>query len=87
MVTGKSEEVTRYFPEKINRPSGTAQTSETPDQNHMENWIDCVRSRKTPNAPVEIGYRSAIAAHMANIAYRKKQRVTLEEAKAVRPEF
>jgi hypothetical protein len=46
----------------------------------MANWIDCVRSRKTPNAPVEIGYRSAVAAHMANMAYREKKRVTLEMA-------
>jgi len=87
MVTGKSEEVTRYFPEKTNRRSGAAFTSETQDQDHMQNWIDCVRSRKTPNAPVEIGYRSAIAAHMANLAYRKKLRITLEEARALRPEF
>ena len=45
-----------------------------------------LRSRKTPNAPVEIGYRSAIAAHMANLAYRQKQRVTLEMAKAAQLE-
>jgi hypothetical protein len=53
----------------------------------MANWIDCVRSRKTPNAPVEIGYRSAVAAHMANLAYRQKQRITLEMAKASPPQF
>jgi predicted dehydrogenase len=87
MVTGNSEEITRYYPEKANRSEGTALTGETRNQNHMANWIDCVRSRKTPNAPVEIGYRSAMAAHMANMAYRQKQRVTLEMAKASRPEF
>jgi predicted dehydrogenase len=87
MVTGKSDEVTRYFPEKINRAEGSSLTGETRDQNHMANWIDCVRSRKTPNAPVEIGYRSAIAAHMANLAYRKRQRVTLEMAKASHADF
>jgi hypothetical protein len=70
------------LPEKINRPGGSALTSNTKDQDHMTNWIDCVRSRKSPNAPVEIGYRSAIAAHMANLAYRQKQRVTLEMARA-----
>jgi predicted dehydrogenase len=86
MVTGKSDEITRYFPEKLNRSGGAALTSETPDQNHMQNWIDCVRSRKMPNAPVEIGYRSAIAAHMANLAYRKKERVTLEMAQAATPD-
>jgi hypothetical protein len=48
----------------------------------MANWIDCMRSRKTPNASVDIGYRSAVAAHMANLAYRQKQRVTVETAKS-----
>ena len=87
MVTGRSQEFTRYFPEPINRPSGAALTSGTKDQNHMANWIDCIRSRKTPNAPVEIGYRSAIAAHMANLAYRRRERITLEAAGAVQTEF
>jgi predicted dehydrogenase len=87
MVTGRSQEVTRYFPEPVNRPNGAAMTSETKDQNHMANWIDCIRSRKTPNAPVEIGYRSAVAAHMANLAYRRRERVTLEAASAAQPEF
>ena len=45
---------------------------------HFANFVDCVRSRKEPNAPVEIGYRSAVAAHMANLAYRRTERVTLE---------
>ena len=81
MVTGRSEELTRYFPEPMNRPGGTVLTSQSPDQNHMANWIDCIRTRKTPNASVEIGYRSAVAAHMANWAYRSQQRVTLELAR------
>jgi predicted dehydrogenase len=85
MVTGKSGEATRYYPEKTNR-SGPELTGKTPDQNHMANWIECIRSRKTPNATVDIGYRSAIAAHMANIAYRHKQRVTLDMAKQLHPE-
>lgn len=87
MVTGKSEELMLYYPEKTNRPEGSLIRGDAKDQDHMANWIDCVRSRKTPNAPVEIGHRSAIAAHMANLAYRKKQRITLEEAKAVQPSF
>jgi predicted dehydrogenase len=85
MVAGKSNEVVRYYPEKANRPQGVPLTGNTPDQNHMQNWLDCMRSRKTPNASVDIGYRSAIAAHMVNIAYREKQRVTFESAKAFQP--
>ncbi len=53
----------------------------------MQNWIDCIRSRGTPNAPVDIGYRSAIAVHMANLSYKNKRRLTLEEAKAITPEY
>src|SRR5579859_1703679 len=83
MVTGRSQEVTRYWPEAVNNTKVSSLTSSTPDQNHMANWIDCIRNRKTPNASVEIGYRSAVAAHMANQAYREKRRVTLESASAV----
>jgi len=81
MVSGKSDELTRYFPEPLNRSNGSPFTSNSPDQNHMANWIDCIRSRKTPNASVELGYRTAVAAHMANLAYRSKQRVALETAR------
>jgi hypothetical protein len=49
--------------------------------------MECIRTRKAPNAPVEIGYRSAMAVHMANLAYRRRQRITLEEAKAIAPQF
>lgn len=87
MVTGKSESAIRYFPERANRKDGTALEGHTPDQNHMENWIDCVRSRKTPNASVDIGYRTAIVAHMSNLAYRRKERVTWDMAKTIQPEF
>lgn len=35
---------------------------------HLENWLDCVRSRERPIADVEIGHRSVTACHLANIA-------------------
>ena len=87
MAGGEEGEILHYYPESVNRPHGAALSGKSKDQDHMGNWIDCVRSRKTPNASVEIGYRSAIAVHMANLAYRRSQRITLEEAKAVAPEF
>jgi len=36
--------------------------------NHLGNWIDCVKSRATPIADVEIGHRSATVCHLGNIA-------------------
>lgn len=87
MVSGKSQDSTRYYPEEVNRPNGTAITGESPSKNHIGNWIDCIHTRKTPNAPVELGYRSAVAAHMCNLSYRQKRRITLDEAMAARPEY
>lgn len=87
VVNGEDREYLHYYPEKVNRPQGTPLTAKTKDQDHMSNWIDCIRSRKAPNAPVDIGYRSAIACHMANLAYRHQQRVTLQEAKSMAAEF
>jgi predicted dehydrogenase len=86
MVRESGRNVINYYPEKVNRPQGAALTGSTPGQNHMQNWLDCIRSRKTPNAPPETGYRSAIACHMANVSYRQKQRVTFEEAKTAPPQ-
>lgn len=83
MVTGKSSSTTRYFPESVNRPDGAALVGHTPDQNHMANFFDCVRTREQPHASVEIGYLSAVAGHMANLSYRHKRRVTLEDAKSI----
>ena len=35
---------------------------------HMQNWLDCIRSRNLPVADVEIGHRSISVCHLANIA-------------------
>lgn len=37
---------------------------------HMKNFLDCVRTRGTPNAPVEVGVAAARAGHVANLAMR-----------------
>jgi len=43
---------------------------------HLQNFFDCVRSRKQPNCPFELGFRSAIACRMALTAFREGRRVT-----------
>lgn len=47
--------------------------------NHMRNWMECVRSRKQPNAPVEAGYKHAIANIMTTAALRTGKRTTFDE--------
>jgi predicted dehydrogenase len=50
-------------------------------QAHIRNWMECVRSRKRPNAPIEAGYNHAIAVIMANAAYRTGEKVVFDEEK------
>ncbi len=46
---------------------------------HMKNWLECLVSRKQPNAPVEAGYQHSIATIMANAAARTGEKVTFDE--------
>ncbi len=42
---------------------------------HMQDWLDCMRSRKKPLADVEIGHRSVSVCHLANITRRLGRRL------------
>jgi hypothetical protein len=44
-------------------------------EEHVKNWLECIRSRKDPNCTVETGRNVATYAHMANIALRSNTRV------------
>ncbi len=40
---------------------------------HLSNWLECMRSRQTPQCPAEAGVGAAAAAHLANQALRSAQ--------------
>lgn len=40
------------------------------DEAHVRNFLDCVKSRKAPNAEIETGFRSVVHCHLANIVAR-----------------
>lgn len=46
-----------------------------PEPAHMANFLDCVRTRKQPNANAVDGHYAAMACHVGNIAYLRKQRI------------
>jgi predicted dehydrogenase len=48
---------------------------------HMRNWMECVRSRKQPNAPVRAGYQHALAVIMVKAAIDTGKRVTFDDKK------
>ena len=47
--------------------------------NHVRNWMECIRSRKQPHAPVEAGYSHSIATIMTNAAVHTGAKVTFDE--------
>jgi predicted dehydrogenase len=46
---------------------------------HQQNFLDCIRSRKEPNCPVETAAAAVAGPHMANIAYRQGRKVLYQE--------
>ncbi len=42
---------------------------------HVRNFLDCVKSRHEPAAPVEVGHRSATICHLGNIALKLKAKL------------
>jgi len=47
--------------------------------NHVRNWMECVRSRKQPNAPVEAGYSHSIANIMTTASAHSGAKATFDE--------
>jgi len=64
----------RPEPAKEKLPGGV--TSAVP---HIKNFLECLRTRKQPNATIEIGHQAVRTLHLANIACHKKARAVLGE--------
>ena len=46
---------------------------------NMRNWMECVRSRKTPNASIDAGYSHSVALCMCIAAMQTGQKVTFDD--------
>jgi predicted dehydrogenase len=47
---------------------------------HLQNWLDCIRSRKTPTAHIRAGHQAARTSHLANAALRSGRPVKWNNA-------
>src|SRR5580700_1493182 len=72
-----------FYPVKEKTPI-TVQGYPQPDhadgltQDHVNNFLECVQSRKLPNGDVLIGHRSAQASHLGNISYVQRRRIDFD---------
>jgi predicted dehydrogenase len=57
-----------------------AQGAASPDgqARHVGNFVECVRSRETPNADIEIGHLSTRLCHLGNIALRTGKKLAFD---------
>jgi hypothetical protein len=67
--------------EKAEKMSTDANTAAGPKGDpqtiaNMRNWMECVRSRKTPNASIDAGYSHSVALCMNVAAIQTGQKVT-----------
>jgi predicted dehydrogenase len=72
----------RVFPEPWKRPGiPPAAIHEVkgsiPTKPHVKNFLDSVRARVEPNAPVEVGHNAVTGPHLANVALLQRKRVFL----------
>ncbi len=61
-------------------PAPTHADTEETTGLHMQNFFDCVRSRKEPVCPLELGFRTSIACQMAVASYRRQTTVRWDPA-------
>ena len=47
---------------------------------NLRNWLECIRSRQTPNTNIRFGVELARAAHLGNAALRSGKKATWDEA-------
>jgi predicted dehydrogenase len=52
---------------------------------HIANFLDCVRSRKAPDAEIEAGHLSTRLCHLGNIAHRVGRKLTFDAATGTFP--
>ncbi|MGA7414696.1 MAG: Gfo/Idh/MocA family oxidoreductase [Bryobacteraceae bacterium] len=72
-----------FYPKGVKEPI-TVEGYAAPDradlltQDHVNNFLECVKTRERPNGDVLIGHRSAQASHLGNISYVQKRRIDFD---------
>ena len=68
-----------YVQDNIGKGDGRARGHDT--KLHLENFFDCVRSRKQPACDVYAGHRSALCGHLGNLSYRQGRKLRWDPEK------
>lgn len=66
-------------PWKKENPPLFKEEAPVPVESHIQNFMDCVKSRKDPNCTVEIAAQAVAGPHLANLAMLKGRKVTMSD--------
>ncbi len=66
--------------EKANRTPSQQEEVGVPQEAHVKNFLDCVKSREEPTCPVEIGAAAVSGPHLANLAFKRGRQMRMSEA-------
>jgi len=75
--------ITASDPKLLNEPLPSNATRLYKSDDHMGNFIDCVRSRKQTICPAEVGHRSVSVCHLGVIALRSGKQLKWDPIKEV----
>jgi hypothetical protein len=70
----------KFLPSKENAQIGEISSPSTPDF-HIANWLDCLRSRQAPMAPIDAGYAHSVTVIMADEALLRGARMIYDPKK------
>jgi predicted dehydrogenase len=68
-------------PELARRPLGPGDVRLYESNNHQQNWLECMRSRRTPICPATIGHRTGTICQLAGIAERLNRPIRWDPAR------
>jgi len=75
------DEITASDPQILTAPLPEKAVRLYVSNNHMQNFFDCVRSRKSPICDAETGHRSATMCHLAAISLRTGKKLEWDSTK------
>jgi hypothetical protein len=65
-------------PAEVVKAESMPNSSDSLTQDHVDNFLQCMKTRKLPNGDVLIGHRSAQASHLGNLSYEQRRRIDFD---------
>ena len=69
-----------FHPIGRNAQATVVQAASDLDLDHVQNFLECVRTRQTPTAPMKLAFQAALVVQMANLSLKQGRRLKWNRA-------